>query len=181
MESFTWCARFHGSTPQSSLRLASSPKGEPIYKISLPFRGGGPSQTVEGFFVESFAWCARVSRKYPSVTCGDSSAQGTPYGCPKGEPITNKPPLKGVTPHGVGRCPQGRGDRSVRGGPAKLVEGFLWNLLIGVKGLCNNPSVSLRLPAPFSREPKVKASLEKGGEPPLGGGGIFCEIFYMMF
>ena len=57
----------------------------------------------------------------------------------------------------------------------------MWNLLIGVKGLCNNPSVSLRLPAPFSREPKVKASLEKGGEPPLGGGGIFCEIFYMMF
>jgi len=64
---------------------------------------------------------------------------------------------------------------------SQTVEGFLWNLLIGVKGLCNNPSVSLRLPAPFSREPKVKASLEKGGEPPLGGGGIFCEIFYMMF
>ena len=38
--------------------------------------------------------------------------------------LANKPPLKGVTPHGVGRCPQGRGDRSVRGGPAKLVEGF---------------------------------------------------------
>ena len=56
----------------------------------------------------------------------------------------------------------------------------MWNLLIGVKGLCNNPSVSLRLPAPFSREPKVKASLEKGGEPPLGGGGIFCEIFCLM-
>ena len=34
------------------------------------------------------------------------------------------PPLKRVTPPGVGRCPQGRGDRSVRGGPAKLVEGF---------------------------------------------------------
>ena len=28
-----------------------------------------------------------------------------------------KPPLKRVTPHGVGRCPQGRGDRSVRGEP----------------------------------------------------------------
>ena len=40
-----------------------------------------------------------------------------------------KPPLKGVTPHGVGRCPQGRGDRSVRGGPAKLVEGFWWIFL----------------------------------------------------
>ena len=29
----------------------------------------------------------QVTRKYPSVTCGDSSAQGTPFGCPKGEPI----------------------------------------------------------------------------------------------
>ena len=71
--------------------------------------------------------------------------------------------------------PLGEGNRRRRW------RGSLWNLLIGVKGLCNNPSVSLRLPAPFSREPKVKASLEKGGEPPLGGGGIFCEIFYMMF
>ena len=31
--------------------------------------------------------------------------------------LANKPPLKGVTPHGVGRCPQGRGNRSVRGEP----------------------------------------------------------------
>ena len=30
--------------------------------------------------------------------------------------LQDKPPLKRVTPHGVGRCPQGRGDRSVRGG-----------------------------------------------------------------
>ena len=56
----------------------------------------------------------------------------------------------------------------------------MWNLLIGVKGLCNNPSVSLRLPAPFSREPKVKASLEKGGGPSQTVEG-FSEIFYMMF
>ena len=56
-------------------------------------------------------------------------------------------------------------------------EGFLWNLLIGVKGLCNNPSVSLRLPAPFSREPKVKASLEKGGEPSQTVEGFFVESF----
>ncbi|WP_302350979.1 hypothetical protein, partial [uncultured Ruminococcus sp.] len=41
-----------------------------------------------------------------------------------GAGVSILPPLKGVTPHGVGRCPQGRGDRSVRGGPAKLVEGF---------------------------------------------------------
>ena len=44
---------------------------------------------------------------------------------------TKKPPLKGVTPHGVGRCPQGRGDRSVRGGPPLggggiLVESSAW-------------------------------------------------------
>ena len=29
-------------------------------------------------------------RDNPSVTCGDSSAQGTPCGCPKGEPIIQK-------------------------------------------------------------------------------------------
>ncbi|ERJ96537.1 hypothetical protein RUMCAL_01097 [Ruminococcus callidus ATCC 27760] len=33
------------------------------------------------------------------------------------------------------------------------MEGFSWNLLLGVRGLRDNPSVSLRLPAPFSREP----------------------------
>ena len=34
-----------------------------------------------------------------------------------GAGVSILPPLKGVTPHGVGRCPQGRGDRSVRGEP----------------------------------------------------------------
>ena len=47
------------------------------------------------------------------------------------EPECKKPPLKRVTPHGVGRCPQGRGDRSVRGEPSSdgggvLVESFAW-------------------------------------------------------
>ena len=36
-----------------------------------------------------------------------------------------RPPLKGVTPHGVGRCPKGRGDRSVRGGPPTGSGGVL--------------------------------------------------------
>ncbi|WP_370772147.1 hypothetical protein [Ruminococcus callidus] len=57
----------------------------------------------------------------------------------------------------------------------------MWNLLLGVKDLCSNPSVSLRLPAQhkarpagaFSGEPdRKKASLEKGGGPSLDGGGI---------
>ncbi len=58
--------------------------------------------------------------------------------------LQDKPPLKGVTPHGVGRCPQGRGDRSVRGGPAKLVEGFFREMqLLGLP--CRNR------PAEFAR------------------------------
>ncbi|WP_276689088.1 hypothetical protein [Ruminococcus callidus] len=35
----------------------------------------------------------------------------------------------------------------------------MWNLLLDVKDLQDNPSVSLRLPAPFSREPIAKGSL----------------------
>ena len=53
VESFAWCKRVYGSTPQSSLRLASSPKGEP--KKASPLGEGNRRQTVEGFFVESFA------------------------------------------------------------------------------------------------------------------------------
>ena len=76
------------------------------------------SQTVEGF-CGIFCLMCEALRKYPSVTCGDSSpkgepeckrlassAQGTPCGCPKGEPKCKKSlPFRG-------------------GEPAKLVEGF---------------------------------------------------------
>ena len=57
----------------------------------------------------------------------------------------------------------------------------MWNLLLNVKGLRYNPSVSLRLPAQHKARPtgalsgepdKKKASLEKGGGPPLGDAGI---------
>ncbi len=59
--------------------------------------------------------------------------------CKKASPL-------GVTPHGVGRCPQGRGDRSVRGEPSLDGGGvLLWDLLLDVKDLRKNPSVSLRL------------------------------------
>ncbi|WP_370772103.1 hypothetical protein [Ruminococcus callidus] len=34
----------------------------------------------------------------PSVTCGASSAQGTPYGCPKGEPIAKGSLILYITP-----------------------------------------------------------------------------------
>ena len=54
--------------------------------------------------------------------------------------LVHKPPLKGVTPHGVGRCPQGRGDRSVRGGPAKLVEGFFREVHLLVQPCQNRPA-----------------------------------------
>ena len=35
-----------------------------------------------------------------------------------------QPPLKGVTPHGVGDVPKGQEDRSVRGNRRQAVEGF---------------------------------------------------------
>ena len=58
------------------------------------------------------------------------------------------PPLKGVTPHGVGRCPKGRGDRSVRGGPPLgggevLSCNLLCNVLECILfDICGDPSVS---------------------------------------
>ena len=60
--------------------------------------------------------------------------------------LANKPPLKGVTPHGVGRCPQGRGDRSVRGGPAKLVEGFFREMQLLGQPCQNRPAEFARCP-----------------------------------
>ena len=70
----------------------------------------------------------------------------------------------------------------------------MWNLLLNVKGLRYNPSVSLRLPAPFSREPKIslpfRGDSPRGGEMPagqrgplstrgtaVGGGGILLKFF----
>ena len=60
--------------------------------------------------------------------------------------LAYKPPLKRVTPHGVGRCPQGRGDRSVRGGPAKLVEGFTRKVNLLVQPCRNRPAEFARCP-----------------------------------
>ena len=61
MESFAWCVRCHGRNPSVTYG-DSSPKGEPSRR-SLPFRGGEPSQTVEGFLCEIFCLMCEVSRK----------------------------------------------------------------------------------------------------------------------
>ena len=63
-----------------------------------------------------------------------------------GAGVSILPPLKGVTPHGVGRCPQGRGDRSVRGGPAKLVEGLTREVYFLVQPCRNRPAEFARCP-----------------------------------
>ena len=53
------------------------------------------------------------------------------------------------------------------------------NLFLGVKELRDNPSVTYGASSPrgepihHKREPNNKASPERGGEPPLGGGGVF--------
>ena len=53
-----------------------------------------------------------------------SSAQGTPFGCPTGEPFSLASPL-GVTPHGVGRCPEGtEGTAQYEGDRRQAVVGF---------------------------------------------------------
>ena len=66
-----------------------------------------------------------------------------------------RPPLKGVTPHGVGRCPKGRGDRSVRGGRRSRSEGsFCETFQYKWKPL----SQCCALPAPLSGEPIYSSS-----------------------
>ena len=126
--------------------------------------------------------------------------------------LVHKPPLKGVTPHGVGRCPQGRGDRSVRGGPP-LGGGGVPPQSVTSSAAMSKPSGGIRslhsLSACGSPTPVVAlacignvdiqvfscadgepyflrrfaslhiASPERGGEPPLGGGGVSpCIIRY---
>ena len=68
--------------------------------------GNRPAEGFCGIFCIMF----QLHRRIPQSACGCQ----LPF---QGSLSTNEPPLKRVTPHGVGRCPQGRGDRSVRGGP----------------------------------------------------------------
>ena len=71
---------------------------------------------MEGFFCGIFYLMYQVTRKYPSV-----------------KPAACQLPFQGSL---IITSPERGGE------PAKLVEGFLWNLLLGVKGLRNNPSVT---------------------------------------
>ena len=126
-----------------------------------PLKGEGDQRSWWRGSCGIFCLMCEVSRKYPSVTCGDSSAQGTPCGCPKGEPECKRASPLGVTPHGVGRCPQGRGDRSVRGEPpigggGVLVESFA----CCARFYGRYPSVSLRLPAQHKARPSCAFSRE---------------------
>jgi|GEM_PF-3596028 hypothetical protein len=83
----------------------------------------------------------RFQRDFPLPKSTDT-AQPVPTGNDRKSMWQNKkmkksmPPLKGVTPHGVGRCPKGRGDRSVRGGPPLGGGEVFWC------NLCGDPSVS---------------------------------------
>ena len=66
-----------------------------------------------------------------------------------------------------------RGPLSTRGTVADGGGILLWNLLLGVKDLCSNPSVKpTACQLPFQGSLIEKASLEKGGGPSLDGGGI---------
>ena len=80
--------------------------------------------------------------------------------CKKASPL-------GVTPHGVGRCPQGRGDRSVRGEPPLGGGGvLLWNLFHSVLDFTEAPlSQAYGLPAQHKARPTgaLKGSLYTKG------------------
>ena len=78
--------------------------------------------------MESSAWCV-ISRKHPSVTCGASSPERGAYVL-KREPIQKSLPFRG-------------------GGPAKLVEGFSWNLLRNVLGITEEIPPALRATSLF--------------------------------
>ena len=82
---------------------------------------------MEGFFCGIFCLVCKFSRKYPSV-----------------KPAACQLPFQGSL---IITSPERGGE------PAKLVEGFLWNLLLGVKDLRKNSSVSLRLPAQHKARP----------------------------
>ena len=167
MESFAWCVRCHGRNPSVSLRLPAPLKGS-LNAKSLPFRGDSPrggempagqrgplstrgtSEVGGGVLCKIFCLMCEVSRKNPSVTCGASSPFRGAY-IPKGEPECKKPPLKG------------EGDRRRRW------RGSVWNLLLGVKGLRDNPSVkpaACQLPFQGSlytkREPRYKKASPLG-------------------
>ena len=70
-----------------------------------------------GLFCGIFCLMCEVTRKHPSVTCGASSPFRGAYKLP----IQHK-----ARPSGALASPERGGE------PAKLVEGFLWNLLLGV-------------------------------------------------
>ena len=96
--------QLHAVTPQSSLRLASSPAGEPFlslfHNISShmaerhfkhlpasfqlpPLKGEGDRrQAVVGAPRESFPQCITIHIATPLSATADISAQGTPFGCP---------------------------------------------------------------------------------------------------
>ncbi len=112
VESFAWCAGFHGSTPQSSLRLASSPIGEPIIHKGEPEQasplGEGNQRSWWRGSCGIFCLMCKFSRKYTpqSSLRLASSAQGTPYGCPKGEPIVKGSLILYITPKTDNFSPQ---------------------------------------------------------------------------
>ena len=97
---------------------------------------------MEGFFCGIFYLMYQVTRKYPSV-----------------KPAACQLPFQGSL---IITSPERGGE------PAKLVEGFLWNLLLGVKDLRKNSSVSLRLPAQHKARPSGALSgepiFEKGSQ-----------------
>ena len=107
--------------PSVSLWLPAPLSGE--LDETFPERGGGPAKLVEGFFVESSAWCKRFT-ELPLSQC---------YALPA--PLSGEPNET---------SPERGGGPSLDGGGV-LCGIFCFMYQISRK----HPSVSLRLPAPL--------------------------------
>ena len=100
-------------------------------KKASPERGGGPPKVVEGFPTETSSQKCQTYTITPQSSLRlASSAQGTSSGRPFRGAKRDFSPFKkafplGVTPHGVGRCPEGtKGTAQYEGDRRQAVEGF---------------------------------------------------------
>ena len=142
VKSFAWCVRCHGRNPSvtcgasSPFRGAYIPKGEPECK-KPPLKGEGDQRSWWRGSCEIFCLMCEVSRKKPLSQAYGLPAQhkARPAGALKGSLETQGEPRLKASPLGEGN------QRS-------WWRGSVWNLLFGVKGLRDNPSVTCGASSP---------------------------------
>ena len=121
-------------------------------ELNLPWKGRGTSGAGGGVLCGIFCFMYQISRKHPSVTCGDSFPfRGARWNLPwKGRRTVVR---------------RWRGSCGI----------FCFMYQISRK----HPLSHLRWQLPLSGK-LDETSPERGGEPSLDGGGVLCEIFCLI-